>query len=92
MTTNTKTLLTIKTEKTLKQAAQEVAGELGFSLGTLVNALLKQFVRNREVNISAEYRPTPELIASIREVEEELAKGLLPKAVPLEQLIKELNS
>ena len=47
--------------------AKIIQKELGFSLGTLVNALLKQFVRNREVNISSEYRPTPELIASIRE-------------------------
>lgn len=46
--------MTIKTDKSLKRAAQKTADELGFSLGTLVNAFLKQFVRTKEVNFSME--------------------------------------
>ena len=92
MTKNTKTLLTIKTDKSLKLAAQEVAGELGFSLGTLVNALLRQFVRTKEVNLSVSYKPTPYLVAAIAEAEKEYAEGKLPVAHSVKELIQELNS
>jgi antitoxin component of RelBE/YafQ-DinJ toxin-antitoxin module len=92
MTTNTKTLLTVKTDKSLKLAAQETAAELGFSLGTLVNALLRQFVRTKEVNFSASYTPTPYLVAIMEEVEKERAEGRLPKPLPLDEFLAELNS
>ena len=93
MTTNTKTLLTVKTDKSLKLAAQEVAGELGFSLGTLVNALLRQFVRTKAVNVSIdEYVPNKKLIASLRKGEKEYAEGRLPKPMTLDELTAELNS
>lgn len=92
MTTHTKTLLTVKTDKSLKQAAQETAAELGFSLGTLVNALLRQFVRTKEVNFSASYTPTPYLKAIIEEVEKERAEGHLSKPLPLDEFLAELNS
>ncbi len=93
MITNTKTLLTVKTDKSLKLAAQEVAGELGFSLGTLVNALLRQFVRTKEVKVSIdEYVPNKKLIASLRKGEKEYAEGRLPKPMTLDELTAELNS
>jgi antitoxin component of RelBE/YafQ-DinJ toxin-antitoxin module len=93
MTTNTKTLLTVKTDKSLKLAAQEVAGELGFSLGTLVNALLRQFVRTKEVNVSIdEYVPNKKLIADIRKADKEFAEGRLPKPMTLDELFTRLNS
>lgn len=93
MITNTKTLLTVKTEKSLKQAAQETATELGFSLGTLVNAFLKQFVRNKEINLSIdEYVPNKRLIASLRRGEKEYAEGRLPKPMTLDELVMHLNS
>lgn len=41
--------MTIKTEKKLKGKAQKIARDLGFPLGTLVNAFLRQFVRNKTV-------------------------------------------
>ena len=93
MTTNTKTLLTVKTDKSLKLAAQEVAGELGFSLGTVVNAMLKQLVRTKRVNLSIdEYVPNKKLIASLRKGEKEYAEGRLPKPMTLDELTAELNS
>lgn len=45
----TKTVMTIKTDKKLKEKAQKISKELGFPLGTLVNAFLRQFVRNKSV-------------------------------------------
>ena len=44
-----KTVVTIKTEKKLKDQAQKVAKIMGFSLGTLVNAYLRQLVINKVV-------------------------------------------
>ncbi len=88
---NTKTLLTVKTDKSLKKAAQEIAGEIGIPLGTLVNTFLKQFVRNKEVTLSSEYVPTPELIASLLEAEREFADGKL-KPMTLDELVADLRS
>ncbi len=92
MTKNTKTLLTVKTDKDLKEAAQKVADELGFSLGTLVNSFLKQFVRTKEITFSTSYSPSRSLILSIEQAEKELASGVLPKPVGLDELVKELES
>ena len=77
MANNSKTLLTVKTDKQLKRAAQAVAGELGGSLGTLVNSYLKQVVRTKEITLSASLRPTRALEASIAAAEAELASGKL---------------
>lgn len=93
MATNTKTLITVKTEKSLKLAAQEVAEEIGISLGTLINSFLKQFVRTKEVSFSVSYKPNARLRASIAEAEKEYAEGKLPPPVSsVEELVKELRS
>lgn len=47
-----KTVMTVKTDEKLKKEAQEVAEEMGFPLGTLVNAFLRQFVRNKTVFVT----------------------------------------
>lgn len=44
-----KTVINIKTDKEVKKNAQKVASDLGFSLSAIINAYLKQFVRNKEV-------------------------------------------
>ena len=88
---NTKTLMTVKMDKSLKQAAQETASEIGIPLGTLVNSFLKQFVRTKEVTLSAEYNPTAGLLATIALGEKELATGKL-KAMSLDELVKDLKS
>ena len=79
MATNSKTLLTVKTDKQLKRAAQALAGELGVPLGTLVNAYLKHMVRTKEVTLSVAYRPTRALELSIASAEAELASGAVAK-------------
>lgn len=88
---NTKTLLTVKTDKNLKQAAKKTAEELGFSLGTLINAFLKQFVRNKEVTFYLEYRPNKKLIEIIRKGDKEYVEGRLPKPMTLDELMAHLN-
>jgi len=87
-----KTLLTVKTDKNLKQAAQKTAEGIGVPLGTIVNSFLKQFVRTKELNLSLSYRPSASLILSIREARREYYEDKLPKAVGINSLIKELGS
>ena len=48
-----KTVLNIKADRDTKEKAQKLAAELGLPLGTIINAYLKDFVRNRSVNFSA---------------------------------------
>ncbi len=91
-TTNTKTLITVKTDKVLKKAAQDVAEEIGISLGTLINSFLKQFVRTKEVNFSVSYKPNTNLMHVIAEAEKDFAEGKLPIAHSVEELEKELRS
>lgn len=70
-----KTILNIKTDKSLKIAAQNTASELGLPLGTVMNAFLRQFVREKELNLSASLKPSKYLMKIIAEAEEDLAKG-----------------
>jgi addiction module RelB/DinJ family antitoxin len=60
------TTLTIKTDKKLRDAAKKTANELGVPLGTVVNALMRQFVRDREVTLSARF-PNTETRKAINE-------------------------
>jgi len=90
--TNTKTLITVKTDKTLKLAAQEVAGEIGISLGTLINSFLKQFVRTKEVNFSVSYKPNAYLRRTIAEGIKEYEEGKYKVAHSVEELEKQLRS
>ncbi len=90
-TINTKTLITVKTDKTLKLAAQELAAEIGVPLGTLINSFLKQFVRNKEVNFSVSYKPTARLIKSIEEGRREYVEGRYTVAHSIEELKKQLK-
>lgn len=89
--TNTKTLISVKTDKTLKVSAQELAAEIGISLGTLINSFLRQFVRDKEIRFSTEYRPTRYLKASIRKGEKEYKSGKLPVAHSVEELKRQLR-
>ena len=56
-----KTVINIKTDKEIKEKAQELARELGVPLSTLVNAYLRQFIRTREFSFSLAYSMSPEL-------------------------------
>lgn len=53
----------IKLDKRLRDDAKHTAESLGVPLTTVVSALLKQFVRNREVTVSLEPLPTKKKIA-----------------------------
>ncbi|NBD73625.1 type II toxin-antitoxin system RelB/DinJ family antitoxin [Patescibacteria group bacterium] len=73
---STHTILNVKTDKKLKEEAKKVSQELGVPLSTVINAFLKQFVRDREVTFSAnQHRPTSYLERVLAEAQREYAAG-----------------
>ncbi len=88
-THNTKTLLTIKVDKKLKQSAQKTAEEIGIPLGTFINMTLKQFVRNKEVNFVGGETPNKQTIKAILQAEKEFASGEYEGPFTIEELKKE---
>jgi addiction module RelB/DinJ family antitoxin len=91
---NTHTILNIKTDKKLKAEAQKVAAEIGVPLSTVMNAFLKQFVREKEITLSAnQYRPTPYLERILEEAEAEHKAGKTSGPfTTAEDLMKHLTS
>lgn len=71
----TNTTLTIKTPKRLRDDAKKVAKELGVPLTTAVNAMLKQFVRDRRLVLEEDcpypsHTPNAETRRAIKETRE----------------------
>lgn len=65
-----KTMINIKADKEVKENAQQIAKELGLPLSSVMNAYLKEFIRDRSVRFSIEPQLRPE-------VEKELGQALL---------------
>jgi len=63
------TTLTIKTDKNLRNAAKKTASDLGVPLGTVINAMMRQFVRDREITLSARV-PNAQTRRAMRDVRE----------------------
>jgi antitoxin component of RelBE/YafQ-DinJ toxin-antitoxin module len=67
-----------KTDPKVKEEASETAAKLGFSLSSLLNAYLREFVRTKTVNFSAkelEEVPNDRAIARMKEAEEDFRAG-----------------
>lgn len=92
MSTNTKTLLTVKTDKKLKRAAQETAAEIGIPLGTLVNAYLRKLARERRVEFEAPILK-PNIGHSLLKASDDYRKGknVSPKFSSADDAIKWLH-
>lgn len=69
------TVINIKTEKEVKKNAQKIAEDLGLSLSAVINAYLKQFVRNKEVHFSVAPRMSMELEKFLAGAERDIAEG-----------------
>jgi addiction module RelB/DinJ family antitoxin len=54
------TVISVKTDKKTKLAAQKVAHDLGIPLSTILNAHLRALVREKTVSVSLEHRLRPE--------------------------------
>jgi len=70
-----KTVINIKTDKDLKQEAQQVAKEMGVPLGTIINAYLRDVVRNREVTFTAPEVPNEKTAKLLDELEKDVQDG-----------------
>ena len=87
-------MINLRIDKGIKQEAQKLAEAMGIPLSTLINAYLKQLVRNREVHISAASKMSPYLEKIIAEAEEDFraGKNISPEFDNAEDAIKWLNS
>lgn len=66
-----KTIVNLKTDKEVKVSAQKVASKLGLTLSAVINAYLKQFIRNQEVYFSYVPKMTSELEDLIGQAEKD---------------------
>ena len=57
----TKVLLNIKTDRDVKDQAKKISHELGVPLSVVVNAYLREFVREKSVRIALEPQLRPEV-------------------------------
>jgi len=70
-----KTVINIKTDKEIKQSAQKTAKKLGLSLSAVINAYLRQFIRNREVHFSIVPTMSPELEKLLGKIEFDIQRN-----------------
>jgi addiction module RelB/DinJ family antitoxin len=92
MTTITaKTLLTVKTDLSLKKAAQKTAKKIGLPLGTIINGFLRKFIQTKEAYFAESYKPTPYLIKSLEQSEKDYAEGRYKTAHSIEELMQQLG-
>jgi len=68
------TVISVKTDKATKEAAQAVAKSAGLNLSVLINAYLKQVVATRRIELYAPEPMSPELEQAIAAVEQEIAR------------------
>ncbi len=69
-----KTVINLKTDRAVKNNAQKLAYDLGLSLSAVINAFLKQFIRNQEVYFSSTPRMSKELEQLLGLVETDIKK------------------
>ena len=65
-------MINIKADREVKQNAQKIAEELGLSLSAVINAYLKQLVRNKSVFFSSLPQMSPELETLLGKVEKDI--------------------
>ncbi len=69
------TTIHIKTDVKTRNEAKKVAEDFGFTLTSLVNALLKQITRTKSLNLNLEEIPNQKTIKMLKESEEDVKAG-----------------
>ena len=77
-----KTVLTVKTDVAVKKGAQKLAKEMGVPLSTIVNAQLKQFIRDRRLEMSAPLIPNAKTRKILDEALADIRRGDMSKFSP----------
>ncbi len=89
----TKTILNIKTDPQTKQQIKEFAAELGVPVSVIMNAQIKQMLRDRKILLSTELEPTPYLVKIMEQVEADLKTGKnITKTNSIEEALAHLDS
>ncbi len=73
------TVISVRTNSEIKDAAQELSRSAGISLSSLINSYLRQVVATRRIELYAPEPMTPKLENLIAEIEAELSSGKLSK-------------
>lgn len=89
-----KTLINIKADNDVKVKAKKIAEDLGLSLSAVINAYLKQFIRNKSVYFSATPSMSSDLEKLLGVVESDIKHGkhISPKFSDANDIKKHLAS
>lgn len=89
-----KTMINIKADREVKEKAQMVAQELGLPLSTIINAYLRQFIRNKEVHFFVEGELKPSVKKRLNRLHKDVKEGknLSPVFDSAEEAIRWLHS
>ncbi len=88
-----KSVINFKIDSEVKEEAQKLARELGMPLSSIVNAQLRELIRTRTLNVSAEPRMTPYLERIIEGVEQDRKTGKnITRTTSIEEALAHLNS
>ncbi len=89
----TKIILNIKTDPDTKRQLQRFAAELGVPVSVIMNAQIKQMLRDKRVTLSTELEPTPYLEKIMEQVEADLiADKNMTQAMNVKQAIAFLDA
>jgi addiction module RelB/DinJ family antitoxin len=86
-----KTLINIKVDKDIKIQAQNLSHNLGIPLSTLVNAYLRQFVREKKAVFTTAWQMSPELEKILGPIENDIKAGRnLSKFISMPEELNEI--
>lgn len=89
---STTTLISVKVQPDVKKKAKRLAYELGFSLSSLINGLLKQVIKTRTVTFSAiDETPSDYMIQALKESKKDIKAGRVTSFYKPEQVITYLD-
>jgi addiction module RelB/DinJ family antitoxin len=89
-----KTVLNVKVDTEVRDDARTVANAIGIPLSTVVNAYLKDFIRNRHITLSADPQYNPRIVKELHQLSAEMKKGknVSPKFSSIDDAAKWLNA
>lgn len=86
------TNLNIRTDKVVKEKAEEIFNELGLSMTTAISIFLRQTIRDNGIPFDLKLKPNDEIVVAIKGGQK-LAKDSSAKGYDnMEDLIEELES